>query len=229
MQIRLIPKPTTQTSPEPALSLPAYPIRVQTRPLRVLDFDIEARPLHWISGDYVSREVTAIAWQWVGEARDPRCVLLLPYRTKAEWQACMTAMLGAFVDVYNQADVVTGHYITGFDLPTLNGALMECRLPLLQHKAAHDTKVGLVKRAGLSVSQEHLAATLGIRDPKERMNQADWRDGNRLTLEGIARTKTRVMSDVRQHIKFRDELLALDYLLPPRMWQSTEPLPVYEP
>ena len=36
-----------------------------------------------------------------------------------------------FVEAYNTADMVTGHYITGHDLPMINGALMECRMPPL--------------------------------------------------------------------------------------------------
>ena len=58
MRIIVRTKPKTATVP---LSIAAPKIVVKTRPMRVLDFDVEARPLHWISGDYVSKEITAIA------------------------------------------------------------------------------------------------------------------------------------------------------------------------
>ena len=37
------------------------------RSLRVLDFDCECRPLSWYAGDMNSKEITAIAWKWIGE------------------------------------------------------------------------------------------------------------------------------------------------------------------
>ena len=64
--------------PTPANRLTVAPSRVlvPNRAMRVLDFDVEARPLHWISGDYVSKEITAIAWAWVDKPDDVACYLL---------------------------------------------------------------------------------------------------------------------------------------------------------
>lgn len=34
---------------------------------RILDFDVECRPIAWYGGDWVTKQPTAIAWKFVGE------------------------------------------------------------------------------------------------------------------------------------------------------------------
>lgn len=197
-------------------------IRVRSRPLRVLDFDVEARPLHWIAADYVSKEITAMAWAWTDRPDDVTCYLL--------GETDPIEMLRAFVAAYNEADLVTGHFILGYDVPMVMGALMEYRLPILPDKMCSDTKVHLVKRAGLSMSQENLGAMLHLEHKKVQMNQAKWRAANRLEPEGRAAARERVIGDVQQHIELRRELLALGYLAPARLWKSGSARPeVYQP
>lgn len=177
-------------------------------PARVLDFDCESRPLsYW--ADRPSAEITAIAWSWNGE-RKISCALL--------GEVTVPEILQQFVDAYNQADIVTGHYIRRFDLPLVNGQLLEQGMPCLEPKLASDTKSDLVRRLDLPVSQEALAAYLGIRAPKIHMTQHDWRDANRLTPTGLQRTAKRVIGDVRQHKQMRAELLRRELLGPPKRW-----------
>jgi hypothetical protein len=205
---RLIPTPRSPG----ALTVAPSRIRVTHRPLRVLDFDIENRPLSYLGSDFTTAEVTAIAWAWVDQPEDVTVFLLgeheLPY------------ILNAFVDAYQQADVVTGHYIRGHDLPMLNGALMECRMAPLPDKMVCDTKIDMMRCKGLSLSQESLGAMFRLDYAKEQMNQIKWRAANRLTPEGLAEVRRRVVGDVRQHIGLRQELLALGYLGPSTMWRS---------
>jgi hypothetical protein len=198
-------------------------ISIRSRPLRILDFDVEARPLHWIASDYVSSEITAIAWAWVDQPDEVTCYLLGEVDTPT--------MLAAFCEAYNQADMVTGHYIIGYDLPMVNGALTEYGLPALGKKLAQDTKIHLLKRKGLSSSQENLGAMLKLEHPKVKMDQAKWRDANRLTPEGRALARERVCGDVKQHMEMRQRLLELGYLGPAKIWQSNsaEPLEAYTP
>jgi hypothetical protein len=193
-------------------------------PLRILDFDCEARPLSWIGGDYVSKEITAIACAWVDEPDRVHCWCL-----GEGWP--MRDMLDFFLVQYERADIVTGHYIRGFDLPLMNSALSEVGLPPLADKLTHDTKLDLVRRHGMSSSQKNLAAMLGCSHPKVEMTDQDWREANRLTPAGIAKTRARVTGDVRQHIEMREKLLARAMLLPPRMWRSASGarLPEYTP
>lgn len=190
--------------------------------MRVLDFDCEARPLHWINQDYVSQEITAIAWAWCDKPKNITCYLLGEH-TAVE-------MLKAFVAAYNTADMITGHFICGFDLPLLNGMLTEYHLPVLQDKMAQDTKTQLVRRKGLSASQENLAAMLLLEHDKIKMNQSKWRAANRLTPEGLKEAKKRVCGDVQQHMEMRAKLLELGYLAPPRIWKSgTSRVEAYAP
>jgi hypothetical protein len=178
----------------------------------VLDFDVEARPLHWISGDYVSKEITAMAWAWTDTPQDVTCYLL------GETDPCV--MLREFLRAYDLADMVTGHYIRGYDLPMVNGALTEYQLPVLGDKLTQDTKIDLVRRQGLSGSQENIGTMLGLNHPKVKMDQKKWRDANRLTPEGRALARERVVGDVRQHIEMRARLLELGYLGMPKIWKS---------
>ena len=185
-------------------------IAVKWPRLRVLDFDIENRPLSYMGEDYTSGEVTAIAWQFVGESRG-RCVLL-GRETPHE-------MLEAFDEAYSQADLVTGHYIRKHDLPIISGALLEGGLPPLLPKLTQDTKLDLIKHKYLSASQESLAEMLEVPFPKVHMTQPGWREANRLTPEGIKKTAARVIGDVRQHIAMRAKLLACGALGPPKIWR----------
>jgi hypothetical protein len=190
--------------------------------MRVLDFDIENRPLSYLGSDFTTAEITAIAWAWCDKPYDVRVVLL--------GEVDPVVMLQQFVAVYNQADMVTGHYITGHDLVQINAALMEYRLPTLGDKLVQDTKTHLVRRKGISGSQESLAAMLLLEHDKVQMNQIKWRAANRLTPEGLALTRERVVGDVQQHMELRRTLLELGYLAPPVMWRGgTAKIEAYAP
>ena len=103
------------TPTEEAIRFTPASLVVTTRPMRVLDFDVEARPLHWISGDYVSKEITAMAWAWIDDQEHVECRLL--------GECDPVVMLTDFVAAWNQADMVTGHYIRGYDIGMVQGAL----------------------------------------------------------------------------------------------------------
>ena len=183
---------------------------VRSRRLRILDFDIENRPLSYLGSDFTTADVTAIAASFVGERSVH--VWALGEHTSEE-------MLVGFLDLYQESDIVTGHYIRRHDLPIVNGALVEFGLGRLEPRLVSDTKTDLRKTSGISLSQESLSDMLGIRAPKIHMNQPAWREANRLTDAGIALTKKRVIGDVRQHKLLRRELLRRDMLNPPRTWK----------
>lgn len=209
MLIRVVARPAKQNAP--VIVKPAR-IAIQSRPMRVLDFDIENRPLSYLGSDFTTAEVTAISWAWCDAPRRVSVHLL--------GESELPEILKAFCDVYAQADMVTGHYITGHDLPMLNGALVECRMPGLSDKLVQDTKTHLIRTKGISCSQESMGAMLRLDAAKVQMNQAKWRAANRLTPEGLRHVRKRVAGDVRQHIAMRRELLALGYLAPPSKWRS---------
>lgn len=177
--------------------------------LRVLDFDIENRPLsYWYDGKCTA-EVTAIAWSWVGQER-VYCTLL--------GEVELGDMLAMFANVYAQADIVTGHYIRRHDLPILNGAMLEAKMPPLGRKMTSDTKMDLVRRGELAASQEALSAMYGLPEAKQHMTQTAWREANRLTPQGIEQTRRRVVDDVIQHKALRARLIEAGALKPGKVW-----------
>jgi hypothetical protein len=181
------------------------------RKLRILDFDIENRPLSYLGQDYTTAEITAIAACWVGEPKTMTVWLLgrdLPQD-----------MLECFRSMYNLADIVTGHYIRKHDLPIINGAMLEHGLASLSSKLTSDTKLDLVKHGHvISASQENLSETLGVTKPKVHMNTPRWREANRLTNDGLRLTAKRVMGDVVQHMALRKRMIQLDLLGAPKTW-----------
>lgn len=214
---------TTQASPnKQRVEFTPGHVVIQARPMRVLDFDIENRPLSYLGSDFTTAEVTAVAWAWVDRPDDVTVYLL--------GETELPAILRAFVAVYEQADMVTGHYVLGHDLQMLNGALMECQMPALSEKTVQDTKVHLMRAKGLSLSQENLSAMFRLEHAKQTMNQIQWRAANRLTPEGLALVRERVVADVRQHIELRKRLVELGYLGPAKTWKpGTAPVESYTP
>lgn len=178
----------------------------------ILDVDIEARPLSWITSDYVSKEITAIGCKWINRKDKGACWVLGLHDPEE--------ILEGFRERYNEAGMIVGHYIRGYDLPTLNGAMTDYKLPPLTDILTHDTKQDLVKWQGHSKSQENIGAMLGLLHPKVHMNQEMWREANRLTSKGLNLTRDRVLGDVDQNIAMWERLKELGYLSPPKMWYS---------
>ena len=183
-----------------------------SEPLRILDFDIENRPLTYLGSDYTTGDVTAIAWGWADEEAVDCAVQTKDRRS-------LRRALKRFRDVYEQADMVTGHFIRGYDLRVLNGALMEAGIPHLGPKLSCDTKNDLLKSKYISLSQENLCAMLGLPEPKVQMNTPRWREANRLTPEGVELSRIRCVGDVVQHKALRLRLLELDWLAGPSVWR----------
>lgn len=202
---------------------------------RVLDFDIENRPLSYWVPDMPSAEVTSIAWMYRGDHDSLQCVLLAPPCWHPECEVRCThwpvdvmsevELMGAFVEAYNSADLVTGHYIRRHDLPITNAMLYDRDLPLLRPKMTSDTKLDMFKKADVPATQEYLLevidpqCNLGIALEKFHMTQRKWREANRLTPAGVELTRRRVMSDVHAHSHMREEMLQRGWLKGPRLWR----------
>jgi hypothetical protein len=183
------------------------------RKLRILDFDIENRPLSYWVPDRPSAEITAIAAGWV-DVKRVECWMLTrkdPHPGR---------ILERFVAMYDQADIVTGHYVLGHDLPIINGALIELGMPPLKPKLVQDTRKHLIRSKDMPLSQEALAEYFGLTYGKEHMSQPAWRKANRLGEAGAPLTRARVVGDVQQHKALRLALLERGYLRPPARWSS---------
>jgi len=185
---------------------------------RILDFDIENRPLSYWQPDCPTAEITAIASCWTDDLSSMQVLLLTPDMDGP------TDMLEIFRERYDQAGMVTGHYIRRHDLPIINGALYELGLPLLGKKLTCDTKLDMFKKSDVPATQEFLLETLQVKDiygkplSKFHMSQSDWREANRLVPKGLVKTAERVSSDVYAHMAMREEMLRRGMLRAPSYW-----------
>lgn len=209
-------------------------VRTERIEKRILDFDIENRPLSYWMADRPTADITSIASAWIGD-HDSIEVLLLapPCYHKGHEEVCpdwppgmynQREMLERFLARYNRADMVTGHYIRKHDLPIINGALYDHGLPLLEAKLTSDTKLDMFKKADIPATQEFLLELLEPKCPiaipleKHHMSQRTWREANRLGRHGVEATKVRVSTDVHAHWHMREEMLRRGMLRGPRMW-----------
>jgi len=128
---------------------------VSTDAPRILCFDMEARPLGWYGGDFTHKEVTMISSAWID---DPEGTMKTFILTKRDGSG--RKMAEAFLRRYNQADIVVGHYLRGFDLPLLNSTCLDLGLPPLKPIRVQDTKGDLLKLHGLSKSMENLGRSV---------------------------------------------------------------------
>jgi hypothetical protein len=160
--------------------------------------------------DFTTAEITSIAASFNGERQIHTWLLGVDE---------METILESFRALYDEADIITGHYIRRHDLPIISGMLLEAELPKLGPKLTSDTKIDLKTAKGVSLSQENLSDMFGLAAPKVQMSTPKWRAANRLTEEGIALTRKRVEGDIRQHKQLRKRLLELDMLNPPVLWK----------
>jgi hypothetical protein len=183
---------------------------ISKRKIRILNFDIENRPLSYWLNDTPTAEITAIASCWTGDFSSMEVLLLGALE--------LEEILSRFVERYNEADMVVGHYIRKHDLPTINGALLEMGLPQLSPKLTCDTKLDMYKKANIPASQEYLAALLKTPIQKIHMTQHDWREANRLTPEGRIKASERCAGDVYTNMLMREKMLKLNLLKSPKVW-----------
>lgn len=165
--------------------------------LKILDFDMETRKVGFHNGGRFKPdgcEPVVLAASWHGEDAVNVWSLSTTWKEKD-----LRKLLEGFVELFNEADIVTGHYISKFDLPIINGSLLEFGYEPLDKKLMVDTKTDLVMTAGLSQSQENLSSLKQLDSSKFHMNDNMWRSLCRLTPEGLELARTRVTTDIAQH------------------------------
>lgn len=182
-------------------------------PERILDFDCETLAAGYADPEWVPSRITAIAWSWLDED-EVRTRTILDYAKSLNAYLSMSflgcaPMLKEFVDVFNQADAVTGHNIHRFDLGVMNAELMRLKLPVLEDKRVIDT-IRLKRSKGYKKGQDVLAEVLGVPAEKKAMNWAQWQKA--YATPGWPEVRERVSGDVIQHKQVLAELLDLGYL-----------------
>lgn len=182
------------------------------KPIRILHFDMECLPGHWIGGDYVSKVVTAVAWGW----RDDDTIKVLTH-----YDTSLDDMADSLSSAIGAADIVTGHYIRPFDLPLLNGALLRQGMRPLDPVLTIDTKLDLLKAHGRSKSQKNLSSMVGVAAPKVDLSNWEWEQFNLREPGFENRGIERVVGDVIQHKEMYAALDELGWLGSPRAWLPT--------
>lgn len=191
---------------------------MKEKPLRILDFDSEFRPIGFYGGDFVTKQPTVISWQFIRERSGVECYYIGASDRMSKMYEEEGEMLWAFKAAYDMADIVTAHYVRGFDLRNINGALLRMGIPTLGPKLTLCTKDDLVAVSGMSKSMENLSAMFDLRHQKKHMNTADWFEANTLQPEGIARAIDRCTSDVKEHIELFEYERDIEALGAPRLW-----------
>lgn len=180
----------------------------------ILGFDIENMPLTYYAPDYPTARVTAIGMQ-LGK-KIHVCIL-----DPINGTGCSPEdMAEHFLTAYEDATLVTGHYIRKHDLPHLNAMMFELGFPALEPKLTSDTKDDIFNWKGIPKNLEYLAAQLEVKTPKKHMTQRDWREANKFTPDGLAATTERVKKDVISQLQLRDKLIAGGWLGQPLEWRG---------
>lgn len=187
---------------------------------KCLCWDVENRgAAYWFDGTMTS-QITAIGWKWEHE-KDVHTLLL---RHDGYWEADDDIRVPdvhaytRFRDVLGSADLVYGHNIRKHDLPMFNSGLLRRKLDPLPAILTTDTLKDYPRRNGMSASLENLAVLYGLKATKHHMSIMDWEEANNLHDSGIAKAKTRVVSDVLLQEQLRQKLIDLNLLKPPRRW-----------
>lgn len=190
-------------------------------PGRLLCFDLENRPLaYWYDGQTTS-QITAFGWKW-SDGRRAHSWLLQPdgsYSDGRGAESSAETMHDVFRTVLASADLVYGHNIRRHDLPMFNAWLLRLQLEPPPALMTSDTLKDYPKRNGLSASLENLASMYGIDGEKYGMSQPMWEKANKLTVDGVALARKRVVSDVLLQERLRNKLLELGLLAAPRVWR----------
>lgn len=185
-------------------------------PRTILDFDIETRRVGFhTAGKFAPDGCEPIAIAWALPDDQPTVLTMDP-----RWsERTMVNMLERFREQWDDADMVTGHYVLRFDIPVINGAMLEFGLKPLAPKLVHDTKVHLFRRGAVSCSQENLAIMRKIEERKFGMADANWRNAARLTPAAMELTRERVVADVKQHWALRQSLVEDGYMRQPTVYR----------
>jgi hypothetical protein len=194
-------------------------VKLTTKPRPLLDFDIETRRIGFHNGGKFNPdgcEPVCIAYAWGDNA--PIVAAQVPTWSFGSLRDVVLPLAHELRCAANMGAIVTGHYITKFDLPIINGVLLELGEPPLPRLLVSDTKTQLINIAGLSQSQENLSRLLVLDESKFHMADQDWRMLARLDPNAIWRGRQRVFHDVVQHRALREELVKDEFLGPPEVW-----------
>lgn len=197
-------------------------LHVVRKPMKILDFDTECRPMHYSEWRPES-QITAYAFGWFHQQQADGSGLI-QYDVLEQNLANEAWMLERFLKYYDEADMIVGHYIRKHDLPLINDHCVRLGFkPISERpsKLIQDTKVDFVSVKAMGLSQDNLATMLHLDDKKHHMTGAQWREAN--SLQGHRSTELtvdRVVGDVRQNMALYKALRERGALRPPSGWPT---------
>ena len=189
------------------------PLPVRSEPQRALDFDLETLNAGYTDPNWTPDKIIACAWSWAGEEHIEVTCDMQAFFNRDRRRKIIRPLLEAL----EEADVVRGHNILRFDLPSLNAECMRLDLPPLKPMLVEDT-MKVVKSKGFKKGQDNIGALVQTPVKKLALNWQEWDDAY---SEGPPwqTVRDRVASDVLQHKLMREEMKRRGWLKPPRMWR----------
>lgn len=191
-------------------NLPA--VTLTTKPLRILDFDVETLAAGFADPNWVPQKITCVSWSWVGEDKVTSEICSPMGFFKPELRA---PMVSALIKQISQADMVTGHNIIRFDLPVLNSECLRLGLEPLGSVLVQDT-MRLVKTKGFKKGQDNIGKLLETAEQKLSLDWQGWEEA--YEKDGWKTIIERCESDVVMHKQMRLEMIERGWLKPPIMW-----------
>lgn len=182
--------------------------------LRILGFDIENKPLAYLGEGFTTAKITAIAACWADQPKS-MTYWWIPMGKDNE----AIRVLESFRELYNQADIVTGHYIRKHDLPHINGAMMRYGLAPLDQKNTIDTKSDWFRKKDISAKLENLLKYYGIPHSKAHISAAEWEAANDGDMRGLKKLKQRCVGDVRAQLALYKKMATLGHLSASKVWR----------
>jgi DNA polymerase elongation subunit (family B) len=191
-------------------NLPA--VTLTTKPLKVLDFDLETLAAGFADPNWVPQKITCVSWSWVGSDEVGVVVCGPMGFFKPELRRDMVLELSAEIA---DADMVTGHNILRFDLPVLNSECLRLGLSPLKSVLAQDT-MRIVKTKGFKKGQDNIGKLLETAEQKLSLDWQGWEEA--YEQDGWQTIKDRCVSDVVMHKQMRLEMIERGWLKEPRIW-----------
>jgi DNA polymerase elongation subunit (family B) len=191
-------------------NLPA--VTLTTKPLKVLDFDLETLAAGFADPNWVPQKITCVSWSW-SDSDEVKVMVCGPMGFfKPELRREMVIALSEQIE---KADMVTGHNILRFDLPVLNSECLRLGLSPLKSVLAQDT-MRIVKTKGLKKGQDNLGKLLETAEQKLSLDWQGWEEA--YEQDGWQTIKDRCVSDVVMHKQMRIEMIERGWLKEPRIW-----------
>jgi len=188
-------------------------VKISKKKLKILHLDCEALSAGYPTGTYnkVPQKMTAIAWSWGGDDN----IEVISCGKKGIFDEEIRAkMIKKFLPILEEANILSGHYLRGFDMPLFVEECHRLNLPMPSAKLVLDTMdlpKGVMKK-GL----DNLAIIYELPAEKMEMNWAQWYKayGNP-TWDEI---EQRVASDVllQKYVLFEQQKRKIQK--PPKKW-----------